>query len=151
MLTYTGHRAAAGHDVVAAGLILRRNDGERDRWLLLKSKKRREWGFPKGHQNPGETFQETAIRECAEETGIALFAIEGEPMELHYLLPSGRSKRVIYFPAVTTTEHVTISGEHVDHEWMSAKDVDRRLPHANVRSLFRAYLARLHRRTRTRC
>jgi len=29
------------------------------------------WSFPKGHQNRGETEQETAIRELKEETGIS--------------------------------------------------------------------------------
>jgi len=28
------------------------------------------WGFPKGHKDPGETDEETAKRELAEETGI---------------------------------------------------------------------------------
>jgi bis(5'-nucleosidyl)-tetraphosphatase len=28
------------------------------------------WGFPKGHQNEGESEKETAVRELSEETGI---------------------------------------------------------------------------------
>jgi ADP-ribose pyrophosphatase YjhB (NUDIX family) len=28
------------------------------------------WGFPKGHTNPGESEEDTAIRETLEETGI---------------------------------------------------------------------------------
>lgn len=30
------------------------------------------WNLPKGRQDPGETFAETAVRELAEETGIEL-------------------------------------------------------------------------------
>ena len=38
---------------------------------------------------------QTALRECAEECGIALVAIEGKPLEATYRLPSGRSKSVM--------------------------------------------------------
>lgn len=147
MLIHSGHRAAVGPEVVAAGMILRRSEGGKDRWLLLKNRKKREWGFPKGHQDPGESYLQTAIRECAEESGIALIAIEGEPMELHYRLPDGRAKKVVYFPAHTASEEVTLSSEHIDFEWMSAKEVDDHLPHAGMRSLFKAYLARRSRRS----
>ncbi len=135
-----GDHATTSTDLTAAGLILRRDGAKGDRWLLLKARKHREWGFPKGHQEAGETLLATALRECAEETGIALLAIEGPPLELHYRLPSGRSKRVVYFPALTATREVTISREHVDAEWFDADEVRDRLDHPNLRSLFSAYL-----------
>jgi len=40
--------------------------------LLVFGKKSLKWGFPKGHMEPGETEEETAIRELFEETGILL-------------------------------------------------------------------------------
>ena len=67
--------------VIAAGVLLRRQAASGDRWLLLKSTKHGEWGFPKGHQDPGETTLQTALRECVEETGISLLAIDGDPLE----------------------------------------------------------------------
>lgn len=134
------------HDqLIAAGLILRRCTGAGDRWLLLRGAKHGEWGFPKGHQDPGETTAATALRECVEETGIALLAIEGEPLELHYRLPDGRSKSVVYFPALTSCQAITLSHEHDDCGWMSAEAVLRSLPHANLRTLFSAYLRDLRR------
>ncbi len=135
-----GDSAATSTDLTASGLILRRVGGKGDRWLLLKARKHREWGFPKGHQEHGETMLATALRECAEETGIALLAIDGAPLELHYRLPSGRSKRVVYFPAVTATREVALSHEHVAAEWFDAEEVRERLAHPNLRSLFNAYL-----------
>lgn len=127
--------------LVAAGLILRRESAKGDRWLLLKARKHREWGFPKGHQDPGETLAATALRECAEETGIALVAFDGPQRELLYGLGDGRRKRTVYFPALTATSTVQLSHEHVAADWMTADQVLARLPHDNLRALFASYLA----------
>lgn len=132
-------------DLVAAGLILRRMEGMSDRWLLLRSRKHREWGFPKGHQDPGESLLCTALRECVEECGIGLLEVEGTPLELHYELSGKRRKRVVYYPAVTSCSHVTLSDEHDDYAWLSAKGVREHLPYSNLRSLFESYCQRLDR------
>ena len=147
MISYAVAGIPAGHDPrerVAAGLILRRGDGRSARWLLLRSRKHREWGFPKGHLDNGESPLAAALRECAEETGIGLVAIEGDPLEVHYRLGSGRGKRVIYFPAVTSIDEVALSHEHGAYEWMPAARVQRALRYDNLRALFAAYLHRLH-------
>ena len=40
--------------------------------LLVRGRKSNKWSFPKGHKERGETYLECAIRETAEEAGIAL-------------------------------------------------------------------------------
>jgi 8-oxo-dGTP pyrophosphatase MutT (NUDIX family) len=134
-----------GTSIGAAGLILRRTSAHHENWLLLRARKHGEWGFPKGHQDVGESTLETALRECAEECGIGLLAIEGNPLEAAYLLPNGRTKTVVYFPAITSQRHVELSAEHVAHAWMSANQVLQCLPHANMVLLFRSYLHQLSR------
>lgn len=126
--------------VVAAGLILRCDTATGSRWLLLRANKHGEWGFPKGHQEGTESLLTTALRECAEECGIALIAIEGKPLEATYRLPNGRTKSVIYYPAVTSQLDVTLSAEHNAYAWLDAKAVIKHLSHANIVLLFRAYL-----------
>ena len=126
--------------VIAAGLILRRDSDAGPRWLLLRSNKHGEWGFPKGHADPGEDLRTTALRETLEETGIALVEITGERLELAYLLPNGRQKVTAYVPARTATTQVILSSEHSASAWCDAAQVLRRLPHENLRSLFRSYL-----------
>jgi 8-oxo-dGTP pyrophosphatase MutT (NUDIX family) len=126
-------------------MILRRVAKTHDSWLLLRARKHGEWGFPKGHQDLGESILETALRECAEECGIGLLAIEGPPLEAAYLLPNGRSKTVVYYPALTSEKAVRLSHEHDHYAWMTAPQVLQSLPHANMVLLFRSYLQQLSR------
>lgn len=51
----------------AAGVLLFRDVPERE-FLLMKHLER--WDLPKGHQDDGETDEQTALREMWEETGI---------------------------------------------------------------------------------
>ncbi|MFM2090595.1 MAG: hypothetical protein RLZZ127_1084, partial [Planctomycetota bacterium] len=46
---------------IAAGLVLRRPVGSGWRWLLLRGRHHGEWGFPKGHLDPGETPWQAAL------------------------------------------------------------------------------------------
>lgn len=133
-------------DPIAAGLLLRRRSDKTDRWLLLKASKHGDWGFPKGHQDAGESLWQTALRECVEEAGIALVAGDGPARELVYSLPDGRRKRVVYFPAVTSSETWELSDEHDDANWFVAESVMKRLHHSNLRALFAAYVRQLARR-----
>jgi 8-oxo-dGTP diphosphatase len=59
----------AGAEVVrAAGGIVVRGDGDAAE-VLLVHRPRGDWSFPKGKAEPGETDEETAVREVEEETG----------------------------------------------------------------------------------
>jgi len=125
-------------ELVAAGLILRRMTPRGPVWLLLRATKHGEWGFPKGHQDPGETLVQTALRETVEETGIALVAIDGPAFELHYVVPNGRQKRTVYFPACTATSAITLSHEHDTGAWFNAANVLDRLPYPKLKATFNA-------------
>ena len=128
-------------DVIrAAGLLLRRESGNRRSWLLLRNRKRGEWGFPKGHAEGEEDDVTTALRECAEECGIALVALDGTPRTLVYRLSDGHPKQVVYFPARTAQDRVTLSHEHDRSGWFDAKGVIERMPYESLRALFRAHL-----------
>ena len=58
-------------DVYAAGgLIYRENLEDKSLEVLIIHRPDRDWSFPKGKQDPGETLLQTAIRETEEETGF---------------------------------------------------------------------------------
>lgn len=126
--------------VRAAGLLLRRESGGRRRWLMLRNRKRGEWGFPKGHAEAGEDDLATALRETAEEAGIAALAVEVPRRELIYRLGDGRLKRVTYIPARTSAMRIRLSPEHDRAGWFDARGVLDRLDHDSLRALFRAHL-----------
>lgn len=60
-----------------------------------------DFGFPKGHAEPGETEQETALREILEEVGLCVSLIDGFREELFYplLRRPGYTKNTVYFLA----------------------------------------------------
>ena len=73
----------------AGGLVLR--DG---RVLLVHRPKYDDWSFPKGKLEPAEDWQDAAVREVEEETGLLCepgeevgrtnYTVRGEPKEVRY-------------------------------------------------------------------
>ncbi|WP_298441708.1 NUDIX domain-containing protein [uncultured Ferrimonas sp.] len=64
----------ATRPTVGVGIILQRQDGK----VLLGKRKNAHapyWSIPGGHMEAGETFEQTAIRELQEETGVRLDAV----------------------------------------------------------------------------
>jgi 8-oxo-dGTP pyrophosphatase MutT (NUDIX family) len=56
--------------VTAGGVVLRKLNGKIE-MLLVYNSDFKFWSMPKGHINPGETIEESALREVREETGLA--------------------------------------------------------------------------------
>lgn len=62
-------RQRAHKETSAGGVVVRRR-GDRGSQFLLIHDGHRNWGFPKGHLDPGESPEEAARREVEEETGL---------------------------------------------------------------------------------
>jgi len=74
-------RARARRETSAGGVVYRvgsSSDGLPLPLFLLIRDSYRNWGFPKGHLEEGEQPAQAAIREVAEETGVAALELRGE-------------------------------------------------------------------------
>ena len=70
------------------------------RYVIINAGERRA-GFPKGHMEPGETEEQTALREIREEVGLSVRLIPGFRETESYCLPGKQriQKNVTYFLA----------------------------------------------------
>ena len=62
--------------LVSAGGVVYRDNGGRAEVVICGRASPRTWGLPKGTPNPGESREQTALREVREETGLEV-EIEG--------------------------------------------------------------------------
>lgn len=58
--------------VISCGAVVYRLEPSVQILLIKQSKSDNSWGIPKGHMEPGESQEQTALREVKEETGISI-------------------------------------------------------------------------------
>lgn len=108
-----------------------------------------EWCLPKGHLEDGETPEEAAVREIAEETGIHGRIVTALGVVDFWFSAEGRRvhKRVHHFLLEATGGELTVEGdpdrEAVDVAWVALDDLGRVLEFPNERKIARAATARL--------
>ena len=99
------------YEYSCGAVVFTRMDGE-PHYLLVRAKDQPEGchGFPKGHMEPGETEEETALREIFEETGVRVRLLEGFRAVTEYALPTppDTRKRVVFFLAEYQDQAVAI-------------------------------------------
>ena len=103
--------------------------------LLVRRTQHKDVSLPKGKVDPGETLPETAVREIAEETGLAIGL--GTPLGLvEYQLPNGRDKTVYYWAAevapLAIANSTFVSNDEIEElDWVSVERARRILsyPH----------------------
>jgi 8-oxo-dGTP diphosphatase len=134
--------------VHAAGGIVVRAGAAGPEVLLVHRPRYDDWSFPKGKRDPGETDEQTALREVAEETGLVCRL--GEPLgEIRYRDNRGRPKVVRYW-TMAPVAHDELGpgggftpGDEVDRlRWCAPEEAARLLTYAHDRAL----LGHLHER-----
>jgi 8-oxo-dGTP diphosphatase len=99
---------------LVSGILPVRDDGR----MLLLLRPTGTWEPPAGRLQPGESFEEGAIRELYEETGMLV-----SPGRIIATwvgdAPSGRRLASITYAGRTTGAEVTLSEEHLDYRWVT--------------------------------
>ena len=69
-----------------------------------------DWSLPKGHLDPGETWEQAALREVHEETGVRCKIIS-PPYPVTYLLADNLPKLVLFFAMTPTDLPARLAGD----------------------------------------
>lgn len=140
-------RTKAIREVSAGGLVLRAtNPGE----VALISHRNRagraDWCIPKGHREPGESLEATAVREVFEETGLQVKVLS-KLGEIRYRFRAEGSyidKTVHHFLMQQIGGDLTHlqdpTGEVIDVGWFRLAELGEVLAHENERQIASAAL-----------
>jgi 8-oxo-dGTP diphosphatase len=119
--------------VLAAGGILVR-DG---RVAVIHRPKYDDWSFPKGKLDPGEGFEEAALREVEEETGLRCW-LGRELPSTEYTDSKGRSKLVRYWEMTPLEGEFEPTREVDELRWLSPREAADLLSYGRDRELLSA-------------
>lgn len=137
----------ASTPVLAAGAVCWRFSKGKIRVLLVHRETHDDVSLPKGKLDPGESLPETAVREIAEETGLAIAL--GAPLgTTEYTLPGGREKVVHYWAAevhdaARAASTFAPNGEIAHLEWLSLKKARKALSYPHDRDVLDRFAARV--------
>ncbi len=113
--------------VRAAGGVVWRSGADGDEVLLVHRSRYDDWSLPKGKLDPGETWEQAAIREVFEETNVVAVLgpeLAGAAYDDH----NGRPKQVRYWAMPVAVTLPFEPDDEVDElAWMSATEAGTRL------------------------
>ena len=106
--------------------------------FLLIRDSYRNWGFPKGHLEPGEMPEVAALREVSEETGLADVGLRGaiETIDWHFRFRGRLIHKVCYFYLMETSSAATCPqrAEGITAcRWAPFEEAVRLVSYANAR------------------
>jgi 8-oxo-dGTP pyrophosphatase MutT (NUDIX family) len=125
---------------MSAGGVVYRQDGEHIEIVLVARPRHQLWALPKGTPEPGETIEETAIREVVEETGLQV-RIEREIGSISYWYAIAEEKvrihKVVHHYLMTPTGgDVSLHDHEYDVvDWFDIHEALARMSYHNERTI----------------
>lgn len=133
--------------VSAGGVVVRRQDRE---WqvALIARKNKTVWGLPKGHVEPEETPEQTALREVQEETGLTAKILQ--PLDTISYWFASKEERARFFKTVHFFLMEATGGSTEDHDfevdevrWFPVPEALKQMTYPSERSLVQDAARRL--------
>jgi len=128
-------------EVSAGGIVFTIKDGEIF-YLLLKSKYKDYWEFPKGRIRNNETIEEAAIREVKEETKLKnLKKINGFKEKVEYYFTKNNNTIVhkeVYLFLFQTNNIFVKPKEHETYGWFTFEYANKKLKESLRKALEKA-------------
>ena len=128
------HEAA---EVKASGGLVWRRAGGGIEVALVHRPRYDDWSFPKGKLNPGESWEDAALREVEEEIGLRC-RLGHELPPTSYRDNKGRAKVVRYWMMEPLDGEFEPSDEVDEFRWLAPADADHLLSYEHDRELLRA-------------
>jgi 8-oxo-dGTP pyrophosphatase MutT (NUDIX family) len=124
-------------EVEAAGGVVARQTPDGVEVAVVHRPRYDDWSLPKGKLRPNEAWEEAALREVEEETGLRC-ALGEELAPSRYRDRKGRSKLVRWWAMRPLEGEFTPNDEVDELRWVSAADAAELLDHDHDRELVRA-------------
>lgn len=116
----------------SCGAVVFRMENNEYRFLLIRNKRSAHWGFPKGHIEPGENQEQTAVREVMEETGIRIKILPDFKKSSEYTIQGKIEKSVIIFLAQTDDVDYKLQVEEIEEcGWFTFDEAMKTLNYEN--------------------
>ena len=128
----------------SAGGIVYKRDAQEEKFVLILNSYG-QWTFPKGHIEKGESPEQAALREVAEEIGLTDLKIitQIDKIDYWFKLEGHLYHKYVYFflmEAPPTAELKPQEAEIGDAAWFSAKETLKRLYYKDDTPLFKKVL-----------
>ena len=112
----------------AAVLLERAHDGDTAILLLRRAVEPGfgDWDLPAGYLDPGESFEQAAVREAREESGIEVELVE--LTGVYHSAPANAVTAVFRARAGDASAEVVLDFESSDHAWVPRAEIEGWLP-----------------------
>lgn len=144
----SGRNTRAVREFTAGGVVYRHVDDRVD--ILMIQDRLGRWTIPKGHVEEGETLEQTALREVAEETGLTEFRLGEKLDKLHFFYrKEGKlifmTTYVYLMEAIGDTDAVVVEDSEgiVDAKWFDSTEALGLIEYKDTERLFRLALSKL--------
>ncbi|HSX02680.1 MAG TPA: NUDIX domain-containing protein [Candidatus Saccharimonadia bacterium] len=140
--------AKAVREYTAGGVVFR-HVNDRAQILMIQDRLGR-WTIPKGHVEPGESIEQTAVREVAEETGLNHLRLGEKLDKLHFFYrKEGKlifmTTYVFLIEAAGNTDALVPEDSEgiVDAKWFDYEEALQLIEYKDTERLFRVALSKI--------